>query len=137
MRGEGDVKKKILVVEDEQDVAKVLKGRLKSAGYDVVIASDSVQGVTMTRKERPNLILLDVMIPGGGGFAVAERLKQSPDTCDIPIIVLTGIPGTEEKAYQVGASFHFNKPYKPEELLDAIRTALERGGKKNSGSRLG
>jgi len=91
-----------------------------------MIAIDSIQGVTMAHKDKPDLILLDIMIPGGGGFAVAERLKQATDTHDIPIIYITGIPGTEEKAYQTGAAFYFKKPYNPEELMDAIKKALEK-----------
>lgn len=119
-------KTKILIVEDEEDVAKALKVRLKASGYNTMIAIESIQGVTMAHKDKPDLIILDIMIPGGGGFVVAERLKQTADTRDIPIIYLTGIPGTEEKAYQTGASFYFKKAYNPLELLDAIKKALEK-----------
>ena len=115
---------KILIIEDEEDVAKALKIRLKANGYDVISAPDSIQGVTLANKEKPDLIILDIMIPGGGGFAVAERLKQSVDTWDIPIIFLTGISGTEEMAYKAGARFYFKKPYDPIELLNAIKIAL-------------
>jgi CheY-like chemotaxis protein len=97
-------KRKVLVVDDEQDVAKALKIRLKANGYNVVLAFDSVQAFTMANKEKPDLILLDIMIPGGGGVVVAERLKQSTATHHIPIIFLTGIPGGEERAYKLGAS---------------------------------
>jgi len=117
---------KILIIEDEEDVAKALKIRLKANGYDVISAPDSIQGVTLANKEKPDLIILDIMIPGGGGFAVAERLKQDVDTWDIPIIFLTGIPGTEERAYKAGARFYFRKPYNPESLLGAIKKALEK-----------
>lgn len=119
------VKKKILVVDDEEDVAKVLKVRLKATGYHVVLAFDSVQAFTMANKERPDLIILDIMIPGGGGFVVAERLKQSTATHHIPIIFLTGISGGEERAYKVGASGYVMKPYHPEKLLETINNALD------------
>jgi two-component system OmpR family response regulator len=119
-------KEKILVVDDEQDVAKALKVRLKANGYQVVIASDSVQAFIMANKEKPDLILLDIMIPGGGGFVVAERLKQSQTTHHIPIVFLTGIPGGEERAYQLGASGYVMKPYHPDELIQTIHRALER-----------
>ena len=118
-------KKKILVVEDEQDMAMALKVRLKANGYNVVFASDSVQAFTVANKENPDLILLDIMIPGGGGFVVAERLKQSTATHCIPIIFLTGIPGGEERAYKLGASGYVMKPYQPEELMETIHNALE------------
>ena len=120
-------KGKILVVDDEQDMAKALKVRLKANGYHVVLASDSVQAFVMAGKEKPDLIILDIMIPGGGGFVVAERLKQSQTTHHIPIIFLTGIPGGEEKAHQLGASGYVMKPYHPDELMETIHRALERG----------
>jgi DNA-binding response OmpR family regulator len=118
--------RKVLVVDDEQDVAKALKVRLKANGFNVVLASDSIQGVTMASKEKPDLIILDIMLPGGGGFAVAERLKQSQVTHRIPIIFLTGIAGGEERAYRLGASGYVMKPYHPDELLETISRALEK-----------
>jgi len=121
------MKKKILVVDDELDVAKALKFRLKASGYTVVLAYDSVQGFMMANKEKPDLIILDIMIPGGGGFVVAERLKQSSATHHIPIIFLTGISGGEDRAYKIGASGYLMKPYQPEKLLETIHDALEFG----------
>jgi CheY-like chemotaxis protein len=121
------MKKKILVVDDEEDVAKALRVRLKANGYSVVLASDSVQAFMTANKEKPDLIILDIMIPGGGGFVVAERLKQSTETNHIPIIFLTGISGGEERAYKVGASGYVMKPYQPEKLLETIHDALEIG----------
>ncbi len=118
-------KRKVLVVDDEQDVAKALKARLKANGFNVVLAYDSVQAFTIANEEKPDLIVLDIMIPGGGGFVVAERLKQSHATYRIPIIFLTGIPGGEERASKVGASGYVMKPYQPDELLETIRRALE------------
>jgi DNA-binding response OmpR family regulator len=122
-------KRKVLVVDDEQDVAKALKIRLKANGYNVVLAFDSVQAFTMANKEKPDLILLDIMIPEGGGVVVAERLKQSTATHHIPIIFLTGIPGGEERAYKLGASGYVMKPYHPEKLLETINNALEISGR--------
>jgi len=126
-------KSKILVVDDEQDVAQALKVRLKASGYNVVLASDSVQAYTMANKERPDLILLDIMIPGGGGFVVTERLKQSQTTHHIPIVFLTGIPGCEERAYQLGASGYVMKPYHPDELVETIHRLLERSKSQGTG----
>lgn len=118
-------KKKILVVDDEQDMAMALKVRLKANGYNVVFASDSIQAFTIANKENPDLIILDIMIPGGGGFVVAERLKQSAATHHIPTIFLTGIQGGQERAYKLGASGYLMKPYQPEELMETIDNALE------------
>jgi len=118
-------KEKILVVDDEEDMARALKVRLKANGYNVVFASDSIEAIVVANQENPDLILLDIMIPGGGGFIVAERLKQSAATKRIPIIFLTGIPGGEERAYKLGASAYVMKPYQPEELMETIHNALE------------
>ena len=118
-------KNKILVVDDEEDMARALNLRLKANGYNVVFASDSVQAFAIANQENPDLILLDIIIPGGGGFVVAERLKESAATHRIPIIFLTGIPGGEERAYKLGASGYIMKPYQPEELMEAIHNALE------------
>jgi DNA-binding response OmpR family regulator len=122
------MKKKILVVDEELDVAKALQFRLKASGYDVVLAHDNVEGFMMANKEKPDLIILDMMIPEGGGFVIAERLKQSTATHHIPIIFLTGISGEEGRAYKMGASGYVMKPYQPEKLLETIHDALECDG---------
>jgi DNA-binding response OmpR family regulator len=118
-------KKKILVVDDEEDMAMALKVRLKANGYDVVFASDSAQGFAVANDEKPDLILLDIRMPGEDGFALAEQLKQSVAGHRIPIIFLTGIPGGEERAFKLGALGYLMKPYQPEELLGTIRSALQ------------
>jgi DNA-binding response OmpR family regulator len=120
-------KKKILIVDDERDIVKALMIRLQGAGYEVVTAFDGAQGVFMAHKEKPDLIILDIRMPAGDGFSVAQRLKRSTHTFTIPVIFLTGSPETnaEEKARVLGARFYIKKPYDPEELLDAIKRALE------------
>ncbi len=120
-------KKKILIVDDERDIVKALVIRLQGAGYEVVTAFDGAQGVFMAHKEKPDLILLDIRMPAGNGFSVAQRLKRSMNTFTLPVIFLTGSPekNAEEKAMALGARFYVKKPYDPEELLDAIRRALE------------
>jgi DNA-binding response OmpR family regulator len=121
-------KKKILIVDDERDIVKALMIRLQGAGYDVVTAFDGAQAVFMAHKEKPDLIILDIRMPAGNGFSVAEKLKRSDHTLTIPVIFLTGSPemNAEEKARAVGARFYIKKPYDPEELLDAIKRALEK-----------
>ena len=120
-------KKKILVVDDERDIVKALMIRLQTSGYEVVTAFDGAQGVFMAHKEKPDLVILDIRMPAGDGFSVAQRLRRSSHTWMIPIIFLTGSPerGAEERAMEMGARFYIKKPYDPEELLDAIRRALE------------
>jgi DNA-binding response OmpR family regulator len=121
-------KKKILIVDDERDIVKAVMIRLQGAGYEVVTAFDGAQGVFMAHKEKPDLIILDIRMPAGNGFSVAQRLKRSMHTFTIPVIFLTGSPekNAEEKAMALGARFYIKKPYDPEELLDAVKRALEK-----------
>ncbi|HXX32914.1 MAG TPA: response regulator [Thermodesulfobacteriota bacterium] len=120
--------KKILIVDDERDIVKALMIRLQRAGYEVVTAFDGAQAVFVAHKEKPDLIILDIRMPAGNGFGVAEKLKHSASTFSIPVIFLTGGPerDSEEKAVTLGARFYIKKPYDPEELLDAIKRALEK-----------
>jgi len=119
-------KKKILIVDDERDIVKALTIRLQRAGYEVVTAFDGAQGIFMAHKENPDLIILDIRMPAGNGFSIAEKLKESKDTVAVPVIFLTGSPekDSEQKAMALGARFYVKKPYDPEELLDAIERAL-------------
>jgi DNA-binding response OmpR family regulator len=93
-------KKKILIVDDERDIVKGLMIRLQGAGYEIVTAFDGAQGVFMAHKEKPDLIILDIRMPAGNGFSVAQRLKRSIHTFTIPVIFLTGSPekNAEDKA---------------------------------------
>jgi len=120
-------KKKVLIVDDERDIVKAVMIRLQANGYDVVTAFDGAQGVFMAHKEKPDLIILDIRMPAGDGFSVADRLKRSMHTFSIPVIFLTGSPekNSEQKAMELGARFYIKKPYDPEELLDAVKRAIE------------
>jgi DNA-binding response OmpR family regulator len=119
-------KKKILIVDDERDIVKALTIRLQTNGYEVVTAFDGAQGVFTAHKENPDLVLLDIRMPAGNGFSVAQQLRKSSHTLHIPIIFLTGSPETdaEQRAQELGARFYIKKPYDPEELLDAVKRAL-------------
>jgi DNA-binding response OmpR family regulator len=117
--------KKILVVEDDVKIAAALRIRLETAGYEVVAAGDGFSGLKMTMTHRPDLILLDIMMPVGMGFSVAERLKDL-GLGEIPIVFLTASKraGLRRTAHQLGAAGFFEKPYDAEELLAAINLIL-------------
>ena len=119
-------KKKILIVDDEEDIVRALTIRLQSNGYEVVQAFQGEQAVLLAHKENPDLILLDIKMPGRDGFCAAEGLRQSELTRSIPVIFLTGSPdrNAEERAAVLGARYYIKKPYDAEELLDAVRKAL-------------
>ncbi len=119
--------KKILIVEDDQDIAKALAIRLKNAGYEVTVAADAMTGVAAARKIQPDLALLDISVPAGNGFTVAEKIQELVVTAT-PIIFLTASkqPGLRQLAENLGAAAFFEKPYDAEELLTAIRGALDK-----------
>lgn len=119
---------KILIVDDDQDIRRLLGLRLKSGGYEVAFAGDAISAVNMARKEKPDLILLDLMLPAGDGYVVMERLRAMPALEGIPIIVVSARdPVTErERLVGAGADAFFHKPFDHDELLGAIARALGR-----------
>ena len=121
--------KKILLVEDDANIAKALAIRLKHHGYVTSVASDAVTAVEMAVKTEPDLALLDISIPAGNGFTVAERI-QSLLPKSTPLIFLTASkkPGLRKKAQELGAAAFFQKPYDAANVLEAVKIAL--GGSK-------
>ena len=117
--------KKILVIEDDQKIALALATRLKSAGYDAGLAYDVLTGVTAAIKQRPDLVLMDISMPGGDGFIAAKRIQTLVPSLT-PIIFLTASKqaGLREKAAEFGAAGYFEKPYDADELLAAIQHAV-------------
>lgn len=118
--------KKILVVEDDLKIARALAVRLKANGYEVFAAHDAVMAPTVAAKHQPDLILLDISMPGGDGFLVAERLQHIVNTAGTPFIFITASkkPGLRDQAMELGAADFFEKPYDADELLKAIDLAL-------------
>jgi two-component system response regulator VicR len=117
--------KKILVVDDDEDVRRGLSIRLKASGYNVVCAYDAISATGVARKEKPDLIILDIGLPGGDGFIVMERLVSITET-SVPVIVLTGRdPSTNrQRALDAGAKAFFLKPADNDQLLAAVGKAL-------------
>jgi DNA-binding response OmpR family regulator len=116
--------KKIIVVEDEPGFAKMLKLRLESSGYQVTLAGDTYFGTQCIIKGRFDLIILDLMMPAGGGFALLERIRNIPAASSVPVIILTGKPIDNEmiqKARSFGVSKIFNKPYDALSFMSKVR----------------
>ncbi|MBD3217225.1 MAG: response regulator [candidate division Zixibacteria bacterium] len=115
-------KKKILLADDEPDIIRTVGRRLKSAGYDVLTAMDGFQATSMAIQEEPDVIILDIGMPAGDGHAVADRLRSSAKTCNIPIVFLTARTSEEDqkKAFDAGAVHYITNPFDAEELLICI-----------------
>jgi CheY-like chemotaxis protein len=131
-------RKKILIVDDSQIVLKALSMKIKGAGYDVLTAEDGGSAVSTARRERPNLILLDISFPpdvahGGGvpwdGFLILAWLRRMEECKDIPVIVITGGDPVklQDKSIAAGALAFFHKPINNEELLATIRQVIGDG----------
>ena len=121
--------KKVLIVEDDLLTARKLSCEIKEAGYAVTVAADSAQGVRFAHSDKPDLIVLDLMLPAGGGLWVLERLKMSANTRLIPVIVLTGLEDCEykKKVLEFGIEHYFDKPHKIGELLAAVKREIGAG----------
>lgn len=121
--------RKIVVVEDDQDIGRALTVRLKAAGYEVRIATDGSSGIKAVVDENPDVILLDISMPAGGGFFVAENVQRRPALSHIPIVFITAskAPGLRAKAFELGATAFLQKPFRSEELLQTIEDAIAGG----------
>lgn len=116
---------KILVVEDDQDIRQLLHLQLSAAGYETAFARDAATALSVARKERPDIVLLDLGLPAGDGFLVMDRMKTIPELEMLPVIVITARDAREgERAVAQGARRSFQKPFDSEELLAEIRRAL-------------
>jgi len=126
--------KKILIIDDDRDLVRGLSVRLKANSYIVVSAMDAVTAMTVMRKESPDLVLLDLGLPGGSGLTVLERMKSSTGLPNIPVIVLSARDpaGHKENALKAGAALFLQKPADNHVLLAAIRETLGEGGTASS-----
>ena len=128
-------KKQILVIEDEEDILALIHFNLVKAGFRVECAATGEEGYNKARDLRPDLILLDLMLPGMDGLEVCHRLRQAPDTKDCPIIMLTA-KGEEHdivRGLEMGADDYVPKPFSPQVLLARVNAVLRRRTKPDVG----
>jgi two-component system cell cycle response regulator DivK len=117
----------ILVVEDQEDNRRIMRDLLTSAGYEVMEAVTGEDGVSAAETHRPDLILMDIQLPGLDGYEATRQIKANPDLEPIPIIVVTSyaLSGDDVKAFEAGCNAYVSKPFSPRELLAKIREYLE------------
>jgi DNA-binding response OmpR family regulator len=118
----------ILIIEDDPEAAHILELSLKREGYKVSIAMDGMQGLSAIQTRRPDLVLLDLMMPDIDGFEVCRRVRSNPATVNLPIIVVSARTHDADKqmANQVGANGYLTKPYRRTELLALIQARLRK-----------
>lgn len=117
---------KILLIEDNEQLVKLYQGKLEDEGYEVYVAATGAAGLNLIQKKKPDLIILDIMLPGGiNGFDVLERLKADRELKKIPVFVLTNLESEEKVAKEIGATDYAIKAHvDPKDVLKKIRKIL-------------
>jgi len=127
------MKETILIVEDEKDIVKMLDYNLKKEGFKTLSTHDGEDALDLVTKDRPDLVILDLMLPGMDGFEVCKTLKKENKTASIPIIMLTAKSQETDKivGFELGADDYVTKPFSPRELIARIKAVLRRAKEKD------
>ena len=118
--------KRILVIEDHEENRRLLRDLLTSFGYELIEAVTGEEGLTAAEAERPDLVLMDIQLPGIDGYETTRRIKAKPALNHIPVIAVTSyaLSGDDVKAFAAGCDAYVTKPFDPAELLEKIREHL-------------
>jgi two-component system cell cycle response regulator DivK len=118
--------KRILAIEDQEDNRSILRDLLTAKGYNLLEATTGEEGLAAAERERPDLILMDIQLPGMDGYEVTRRIKANPVLTHIPIIAVTSyaLSGDDQKAFAAGCDGYVTKPFSPRVLLAKIREYL-------------
>ena len=119
---------KILVIDDDEAINELLKINLELFGYPVITAKNGIEGFALVKQELPDLVILDVMMPEVDGFTVAKRIRENPETKNIPILMLTALSMVQDKVkgFDIGVDDYLVKPFEMEELRVRVRALLKR-----------
>jgi two-component system cell cycle response regulator DivK len=117
---------RILVIEDHEENRRILRDLLTSGGYEIIEATTGPEGVSMAERERPNLILMDIQLPGMDGYEATRRIKANPTLHQTPIIAVTSyaLSGDDAQAFEAGCDAYVAKPFSPRALLAKVREYL-------------
>ena len=120
---------KILIVEDDADIRQLINLRLRARNYETAFAGDAITAMTVARKENPDLVILDLGLPGGDGFVIMERMKAIASLSATPVIVITARDpvSSRDRALAAGAHAFLSKPIDMAELTSAVASALDQG----------
>jgi DNA-binding response OmpR family regulator len=119
---------RVLLIDDDKDMRVLTRAVLQMAGHEVIEAEDGEKGLEMLKVDKPDLILLDIMMPGMDGWEVCKRLKADEDLKDIPVAMLTVKYGEDDimKSLRYGAAVHITKPFNKDFLLETVENLLAR-----------
>ncbi|HLW47271.1 MAG TPA: response regulator [bacterium] len=123
-----------MVVEDHEDNRRILRDLLTSRGYEIIEAATGLDGVTMAEAHRPDLILMDIQLPGIDGYEATRRIKANPALSQIPIIAVTSyaLGGDDVRAREAGCDGYVAKPFSPRQMLVKVREYLPQGRPDNA-----
>jgi two-component system alkaline phosphatase synthesis response regulator PhoP len=116
---------KILYADDDLDIQEIIKGILTKEGYEVIIAKDGIEALKLIQEKKPDVVLLDYLMPGLNGTQVLEALRKSPETKSVPVIMVTAYPNEKEESLSSGAVDFINKPIDKTDLILRIKSALK------------
>jgi two-component system alkaline phosphatase synthesis response regulator PhoP len=123
------LKKTILLIEDEEDIAALIKLQAEMSGYKLLVESDGINGYRAIEREKPDLVILDLMLPGQNGLDICRKIKHNPDLKQIPVLILSA--KTEELdvvlGLELGADDYVSKPFSPKILFSRVKAILRRG----------
>ncbi|MDP9793817.1 DNA-binding response OmpR family regulator [Catenuloplanes nepalensis] len=116
----------VLVADDDEDVRALIEFTLESAGYRVILTGDGLSALSLAVQHRPQLILLDVVMPGMNGLDICYELRAKPRTTDIPVLMLSGrdAAGDIDLGMTLGANYYMTKPFRPQELINRVERLL-------------
>lgn len=120
-------KRKVLLIDDDREIQRCLAVRLRAAGYDVTVASNGRQGIDAASRQKPDVILLDMLMPVMDGLTTLQELRDAQGGNSIPVVALTAnvLEQTRKKAFDLGARYFLEKPYESSRLIHAVESALE------------
>ena len=123
--------KRILIIEDDRSTARLTEYTLQQAGYEATVSADGFDGLRRALSDYPDLVILDIMLPGLDGYEVCHRLRQKPETANTPVLMISAKSRQEDKdvGLKVGADDYLTKPVDPAEILAKVETLLSRRSK--------
>jgi len=119
---------KILLVDDDVDLVKVMSGALESKAYEVIVAYNGQEGLEKARKEKPDLVVLDILMPEADGFTFADQFRKDPALAKIPVLALTSFSESLGQPFPFEVSEYIVKPIKPKDLVAKVEESLKKAG---------
>jgi two-component system alkaline phosphatase synthesis response regulator PhoP len=119
---------KILLVDDDVDLVKVMSGALESKAYDVMVAYNGREGLERARKEKPDLVVLDILMPVADGFTFADEFRRDPVLAKVPVLALTSFSESLGQPFPFEVSEYITKPIKPRDLVAKVEQFLKKAG---------